>query len=306
MKRASDTIFGALAGTPISASRLRGLSRAARTFARRHPLGAVSALILLAIAIVAVAAPLIAPHDPIYVNIDHFKENPSLSFPAGTDYYGRGVLSRIIHGARISLSASFLSVLLGTTTGSIWGLSSAYIGGRFDIIGQRVLDMIMAFPALILAMIMVTGLGTGFWVVVISIAVTRIPLSTRVIRSVTLSVKENEYVLAAKAIGAGSVRVMAFHIAPQCLASFLIIATMHLGVVILIEASLGFIGVGIGPPTPTWGRMLGGAVEQVLIPHWPMVLFPGIAITITVLAFNLFGDALRDALDPRLRGTESG
>ena len=306
MKRAADTIFRTLPGTPIRASTLRGLSRSVWTFARRHPLGGLSGFVLAVVVIVALAAPLVAPHDPIYVDIDHFKETPSLSFPAGTDYYGRGVLSRIIHGARISLSVSFLAVLLGTTTGAIWGLSSAYIGGRFDIIGQRLLDMIMAFPALILAMIMVTGLGTGFWVVVIAISVTRVPLSTRVIRSVTLSVKENEYVLAAKAIGAGGVRVMAFHIAPQCLASFLIIATMHLGVVILIEASLGFIGVGIGPPTPTWGRMLGGAVEQVLIPHWPMVLFPGIAITITVLAFNLFGDALRDALDPRLRGTESG
>jgi peptide/nickel transport system permease protein len=195
------------------------------------------------------------------------------------------------------------AVLLGTTFGSIWGLASGYFGGRFDIISQRIIEFLQAFPDLILAMAIAMALGSGTTTVIIAIAVTRIPFGGRVIRSVVLSLKEMAFVEAARSLGASNLRIMAQHILPQCIAPFLILATTHLGVAIIIEASLGFLGVGIPPPTPTWGNMLSDALNAGLVPPWWLVLFPGMAITITVLAVNLFGDGVRDALDPRLRGS---
>ena len=305
-ERSEVPIIGGALATDTAVATLRRAARWTSAFARRRPLGAVSAAILLVLVLVAAAAPLIAPDDPLRPDVFNMKGEPSKIAPLGTDYQGRDLLSRVIYGARISIAVSILAILLGTTTGSIWGVGTAYIGGKFDLIGQRFLEVIMAFPALILAMILVSALGPGFWVVVIAIAATRVPYGCRVIRSVALGVKENDYVLAARAIGASQLRIMVLHIAPQCIASYLVLATAHLGVAIVIEASLGFIGVGIPPPTATWGNMLGGAVASILIPHWPLVVWPGAAITITVLAFNLFGDAIRDVLDPRLRGTSSG
>ena len=190
------------------------------------------------------------------------------------------------------------------TLGSIWGLASGFLGGRFDIISQRIIEFLQAFPDLILAMAIAMAMGSGTTTVIIAIAVTRIPFGGRVIRSVVLSLKEMSYVEAARGLGASNLRIMALHIMPQCIAPFLILATTHLGVAIIIEASLGFLGVGIPPPTPTWGNMLSDALNSGLIPPWWLVLFPGAAITITVLAFNLFGDGIRDALDPRLRGSQ--
>ena len=272
------------------------------TFAKRFPLGFVSLVILLFVAILAIVAPLAAPHDPNEVVLSERKLDPTWSHPMGTDYQGRDILSRVIYGGRVSLEIAVLSVLLGTTFGAIWGVASAFIGGRFDIISQRVLEVFMAFPALILAMVLVVGLGAGLWTVTIAIAITRLPFGVRVVRAVALSVKELTFVEAARGIGASNLRIMALHVGPQCLAAFIVLATAHLGVVIIIEASLGFLGVGIPPPTPTWGNMLGGAVANVLIPHWPLVVFPGVIITVVVLAFNFLGDAIRDAFDPKLRG----
>ena len=194
-----------------------------------------------------------------------------------------------------------LAVLLGDGVGLIWGTASGYLGGKFDIIGQRFLDLLMSFPVLILAMLLLLWLGAGVHTVIVAIAITRIPTSTRVIRSVVLGVKENIYVDAARAIGASDLRIMTLHIAPQVMAPFLILATAHLGTVIVTEASLGFLGLGIPPPTPSWGNMLGGAAS-VFKPKWWLVVFPGAAITITVLSFNMFGDSIRDVLDPKLRG----
>jgi len=154
-------------------------------------------------------------------------------------------------------------------------------------------------------MVLVIGMGAGLWAVVIAIGMTRLPFGVRVVRSVALSVKELVYVEAARAIGASNLRIMVRYIAPQCLAAYLVLATAQLGVAIVIEASLGFLGVGIPPPTPTWGNMMGGAVANVLIPHWPLVVFPGATITLVVLAFNFFGDAIRDVFDPKLRGSNS-
>jgi ABC-type dipeptide/oligopeptide/nickel transport system permease subunit len=210
----------------------------------------------------------------------------------GTDQIGRDNLSRIIYGSRASLIVAISAVLLGTTTGSLWGLASGYIGGRFDIVSQRLIEFLQAFPDLILAMAISMALGTGHGTVIVAIAITRIPFGGRIVRAVALSLKEMAYVEAARAIGSS----------PLCVAPYLILATTHLGVAIIIEAALGFLGVGIPPPTPTWGNMLAGSLTS-LVPHWWLVFFPGLAITITVLAFNLFGDGIRDTLDPRLRGT---
>ena len=272
-------------------------------FSQRNPVGAISGLAILVIVFVAVFAPYVATHHPTeYADFSALREAPGPSHWMGTDDIGRDLYSRVVHGARISLFVALVAVLVGDLIGAAWGVASGYIGGRLDIYSQRFLELMMSFPTLILAMILVLAMGAGVWTVIVAISITRIPLSVRVIRSVTLSVKENAYVDAAQAIGASSGRVMVRHIAPQCVAPWLVLATAHLGSVIILEASLGFLGVGVPMPTATWGNMLGGPVAAGLIPRWWMVVFPGLAITVTVLAFNLFGDSIRDALDPKLRG----
>ncbi len=272
-------------------------------FSQRNPVGAISGLAIIVIVFVAVFAPYVATHHPTeYADFRALREAPGPAHWMGTDDIGRDLFSRVVYGARISLFVALVAVLVGDLIGAAWGIASGYIGGRLDIYSQRFLELMMSFPTLILAMILVLAMGAGVWTVIVAISITRIPLSVRVIRSVTLSVKENAYVDAAQAIGASSGRVMVRHIAPQCVAPWLVLATAHLGSVIILEASLGFLGVGVPMPTATWGNMLGGPVAAGLIPRWWMVVFPGLAITVTVLAFNLFGDSIRDALDPKLRG----
>ena len=276
--------------------------RSLRTFARRNPLSAFWGCVALFIVGVAILAPFIAPYDPLKANFRRMSKPPDSDNYFGTDQIGRDNLSRVIYGSRVSLVIAIAAVLLGTTTGSLWGLASGYIGGSFDIASQRVIEFLQSFPDLILAMAISMALGTGQGTVIVAIAVTRIPFGGRIVRAVALSLKELAYVEAARAIGAAPLRIMARHILPQCVAPYLILATTHLGVAIIIEAALGFLGVGIPPPTPTWGNMLAGSLTS-LVPHWWLVFFPGLAITITVLAFNLLGDGIRDTLDPRLRGT---
>ena len=277
---------------------LRGL----RTFARRNPLSAFWGCVAALIILVAILAPLIAPYDPLKANFRRMAKAPDSENYFGTDQIGRDNLSRVIYGARASLIVAISAVLLGTTTGSLWGLASGYIGGSFDIVSQRLIEFLQAFPDLILAMAISMALGAGHSTVIVAIAITRIPFGGRIVRAVALSLKEMAYVEAARAIGSSPLRIMARHILPQCVAPYLILATTHLGVAIIIEAALGFLGVGIPPPTPTWGKMLAGSLTS-LVPHWWLVFFPGLTITVTVLAFNLLGDGIRDTLDPRLRGT---
>ena len=279
-----------------------GVLRGLRRFAGKQPVGTASGVVLAVIILLAVASPLIAPYNPIEGHFTAINDPPDSEYLLGTDRVGRDVLSRVVYGARISLLVAFVAVLVGDTLGAMWGIASGYLGGKFDIYSQRIIELLLAFPTLILAMVLLLGLGAGVFTVLLAIAITRIPLSVRVIRSVSLSVKENSYVEAARAIGASDVRIMGLHIAPQCLAPWLVLVTAQLGGVIVLEASLGFLGVGVPAPTATWGNMLGGAVAATLKPEWWLVIFPGLAITVTVLAFNLFGDSIRDALDPRLRG----
>ena len=271
-------------------------------FARRSPLSAFWGVVAVAIIIVAVAAPLIAPYQPLRSDFRHMTKAPDALHWFGTDQIGRDTLTRVIYGSRASLAVAFGAVLLGTTFGALWGLASGFFGGRFDIISQRIIEFLQSFPDLILAMAIAMALGAGTGTVIVAIAITRIPFGGRIIRTVVLSLKELAYVEAARGLGASNMRLMVRHILPQCIAPYLILATTHLGVAIIIEASLGFLGVGIPPPMPTWGNMLADALNSGLVPPWWLVLFPGAAITVTVLAFNLLGDGIRDVLDPRLRG----
>jgi ABC-type dipeptide/oligopeptide/nickel transport system permease subunit len=251
----------------------------------------------------AVTAQFIAPHDPLMANFRQMAKPPNEANWFGTDQVGRDVLSRVIHGSQTSLSIAVAAVVLGTTLGALWGLACGFFGGRFDNLSQRAMEFMQSFPDLILAMAIAMALGAGTGTVIVAIAITRIPFGGRVIRSVVLSIKEMPFVEAARGLGASDSRLMFRHILPQCIAPYLILATAHLGVAIIIEASLGFLGVGIPPPTPTWGNMLADSLNAGLVPPWWLVLFPGLAITITVLAFNLLGDGIRDMLDPRLRGS---
>jgi ABC-type dipeptide/oligopeptide/nickel transport system permease subunit len=294
--------------TPASAIRAapsgwRRTTHALSVFARRSPMSALWGLVALAIVAMAVAAPALAPYDPLKSNFRVMTKPPSADHYFGTDQIGRDTLSRVIWGSRSSLTVAVFAVLIGTTSGALWGLACGFFGGRFDIASQRAIEFMQSFPDLVLAMAIAMALGAGTGTVIVAIAITRIPFGGRVIRSVALSLKELPFVEAARGLGASNTRLMFRHILPQCVAPFLILATTHLGVAIIIEASLGFLGVGIPPPTPTWGNMLSDALNSGLVPPWWLVLFPGVAITITVLAFNLLGDGIRDLLDPRLRGS---
>jgi len=278
--------------------RLRPLAR----FVRSSPLGTIAAVLLIGLILVAIFADQLAPYDPLVADYSVSRSAPTAQHVFGADQLGRDTLSRIIHGARVSLFVALVSVVLGDTVGLLWGIASGYLGGKIDLVSQRILDTLLSFPGLILAMLLLVGLGAGLHTVIIAIAVTRIPLATRVIRSVVLSLRHLAFVEAARGLGASNVRVMALHILPQCIAPFLVIVSANIGVAITTEAALSFLGIGVPPPTPTWGNMLGGVLAESFKPPWWLVVYPGVSLTLTVLAANLFGDAIRDYLDPRLRG----
>jgi ABC-type dipeptide/oligopeptide/nickel transport system permease subunit len=295
--------FGELqAKTEPNRSLVTRIGNALWRFARRSPLSAFWGAVALTIVVIAITAPEVAPYAPLKSDFRHMTKPPDAVHYFGTDQIGRDTLSRVIYGSRASLGVAFGAVLLGTTLGAAWGLASGFLGGKFDLISQRVIEFLQSFPDLILAMAIAMALGAGIGTVIVAIAITRIPFGGRIIRAVVMSLKETAYVEAARGLGASNLRLMVRHILPQCIAPYLILATTHLGVAIIIEASLGFLGVGIPPPMPTWGNMLADALNSGLVPPWWLVLFPGAAITLTVLAFNLLGDGIRDELDPRLRG----
>ena len=277
-----------------------------RVLIRRKPLGAISAVILCGLIATAALAPLIAPYDPYRFNLNERGlpirlQPPDTKFFFGTDTHGRDVLSRIIYGARVSLIVGFLSVAIGTLAGTLIGLVSGYWEGSIDQALQRLVDTLMAFPGIVLALAVLSVFGQSLPNVILVIGLVIAPGASRVVRGTVLSVKHNIYVDAARAAGASSWRIILRHILPNVFAPILIIASVWLGNAIVIEAALSFLGLGTPPPTPTWGGMLSGEGRRSLETAPYLAIFPGLAISIVVLAFNMFGDAVRDLLDPRLR-----
>jgi len=273
-----------------------------RRFIRSSRLGAIAAAIIVGVGLVAILAPVLAPFPPLEADYAATQQGPTARHLLGTDHLGRDTLSRIIFGTRVTLAVSIASVVLGASIGLVWGVAAGYTGRTVDIASQRLVEILMAFPTLILAMLLMVSLGAGLLTVVIAVGVSQIPLATRITRSVVLSVKETAYVEAARCAGATPSRIMLRHVSPQCLAPLMVIATVNLGAAIFTEAALSFLGVGVPPPTPSWGNMLGGVLAQSFSPPWWLVVFPGLAIAATVMAANLLGDALRDFFDPRTRG----
>jgi ABC-type dipeptide/oligopeptide/nickel transport system permease subunit len=269
-------------------------------FARRSPVPALWGVVAVVMVLMGVFASVVSPADPLRPNPLARAQEPSRQHSLGTDFIGRDVLSRIVHGTKWSLFVAVTSVLLGTTLGALWGIASAFFGGTFDLLGQRLGEVLLSFPPILLALLLASALGASTFTVILSIAATRVAYGMRIIRSQGLVVKEIQYVEAARSLGSSSWRIIFRHIAPQCIGPYLVLITTSLGIAIVLEATLGFLGAGIPPPTPTWGNMLGDAASM-LIPKWHLVVFPGLAIVIAALAFNQFGDGLRDALDPRLR-----
>ncbi|MFH1141031.1 MAG: ABC transporter permease [Chloroflexota bacterium] len=271
-------------------------------FFRFYPLGAFGLVICIIMIILGLFGQWIAPYDPNVVDADVRLTGPSSSHWFGTDELGRDVMSRIIRGAAVSLRVSFFAIGIGTCGGYVLGAISGYMGGMFDLLVQRFVDMMMAMPGLLLAMTIVAVLGPGLPQVIMALSFSFFFGPVRVSRGVVLSIKENAYVDAGRVIGASQLRMLVRHIIPNAMAPFLIVASTALGAAVLAEASLSYLGLGVPPPHPSWGRALSGsAAIYAQVAPWT-VISPGVAIMLLVLGFNLFGDALRDIWDPRLRG----
>lgn len=267
----------------------------------RHPLGAAGAIIIAVLAFGALFADLITVYDPLRTDSSISLARPTLAHWMGADFMGRDIYSRIVYGARISLAVGLGSTALGCLFGVAIGLSSGYIGGWYDLVVQRLIDILQALPILVLALVMAAALGPSLQNTIIAIAIPLIPSVARVIRSNTLALREMPFVEAAKATGMSEFRIAVRHVLPNTLAPLIVLATAQLGAAILTEASLSFLGLGIPEPHPSWGRMLSeSAAEYVRTAPW-LVIFPGLAISLTVFGTNLVGDAARDILDPRQR-----
>jgi len=271
-------------------------------FVRKKPLGAAGGALMLVMLITALFAEVLQTHDPIATNAAYTLGRPNLAHLLGTDHLGRDIYSRIVHGARVSLVVGVASTVLGSVLGGIIGLLSGYIGGTTDLVTQRVLDILQGLPLLVLALVMSAALGPSVQNVVIAISIPIIPRAARVIRSSVLSIREMQYVEAARSLGVQHLRIAFRHILPNTIGPFIVLCTAQLGSAILVEATLSYLGLGVPEPYPSWGRMLSVSAAEYAqkAPH--LVLFPGLAISLAVFGSNLLGDALRDTLDPRLRG----
>jgi peptide/nickel transport system permease protein len=270
--------------------------------AQRYMLGTAGLVIMVMFVLAAIFADVICRFSPLDVDSAHALAAPNAQHWLGTDSFGRDVWSRIIHGARISLAVGIGSTALGSSIGVTVGLASGYLSGWVDLVFQRVTDILQALPLLVLALVMTAALGPSLPNVIIAIAIPLIPTVSRVIRANTLALREQPFVEAARSIGMSDMRIALRHVLPNTLAPLIVLATAQLGSTILTEASLSFLGLGIPEPFPSWGRMLSeSAAEYVRTAPW-LVIFPGVAISLAVFGTNLFGDALRDILDPRQRG----
>ena len=283
------------------APRLSALEEVVK-FIREKPLGAAGALIIVGMFAAALFAGTLTPYDPYRADYGAQFARPNAEHWFGTDEFGRDVLTRVLHGARIALFVGFTASLAGCTLGGLLGAVSAFLGGKVDLLLERVMDVLLAFPQLILALAVASILGPAVQNVTIAVAIPLIPRAARVVRATALSVKENVYVEAVSALGASRRRVVLQHILPNVVAPYIIMVTAQLGTAILAEAALSYLGLGAAEPTPSWGLMLSGSASAYAEKAPWIALFPGIAISLAVFGFNLFGDSLRDALDPKLRG----
>jgi len=269
---------------------------------RRNRLAIIGLVVLVALYLVAVLAPFIAPYDPIaqrdIVRTGYL--SPSLEHPLGTDRFGRDVLSRILYGARISLSIGFLATAISITLGTLLGAVAGYFGGKVDAAIMRFTDMVLSFPRLILLILIVSLFSPGLGIIIVVLGLTQWPGTTRIVRGDVLSLREREFIQAARALGFSRARVILRHLIPNVLAPVIVTATLGIGNTIVLEAGLSFLGIGVQAPTPSWGNMVNEGRDN-LINAWWVATFPGLTIVMVVLAFNLVGDGLRDALDPRLR-----
>jgi peptide/nickel transport system permease protein len=282
---------------PPRRSRLHGLWQ----FCRQNPLGAAGGLVVIVMIAMAALAETVTFYDPTRNNFGAMLEPPSADYWLGTDQFGRDLFTRIVYGARTALLVGFVSAVVGATIGLILGVASAYFGGWFDLVLQRFMDVVMAFPLVILALAVVSIFGTGTMNVILAITIPFIPRCARVVRSSALAVREMPYIDAARACGFSNTRIVLRHMVPNVMAPYLVMITAFVGQAILIEASLSFLGLGVQEPVPAWGLMLrGGAQEYAESAPW-VAIYPGIAISLAVFGFNLFGDALRDWLDPRMK-----
>lgn len=308
--RAGESLV--LAPIPLEGAARPGLGPALATFARRKPLGVIGGVILVVLVATAILGPAIAPFDPYETHVPYKYAGPGTiyeptgqRFWLGADQLGRDTLSRLIYGARVSLYVSLVSVGVGVTLGAFVGIVSAYFGGAVDLVVQRAVDSLMAFPAIILALAIVALAGVSLRNVILALIVLLAPAAARVVRAQALAVKEMDYIQAARAAGAGPWRAIFQHMVPNCAAPYIVFATANLGYAVVVEAALSFLGVGTPPDVPSWGGMLSITGQKyVEVSPW-LVVFPSVVVSLTVFGFNLLGDALRDVLDPRLRGEEA-
>jgi peptide/nickel transport system permease protein len=299
MAIASEVEVVAAADFPLQ--RRTGLYAVGRA-AHKNPAGAAAGVLCILLVFLAILGPTVAPHDANRIDFGYLR-SPSLDHPMGTDNLARDMFSRIIYGARNSLGIAFAAIALSTLAGIVLGITSGYFGGALDLGVSRIIDIALAYPALILVIFLVTIFGRDFLTIALAISIILMPGVTRVVRSATIGVRHLQYIEAATAIGSSQLRIMYRHILPNIAAPIIVIASLNIGLAILIEAALSFLGLGVSSAlNPSWGRMLQETRPSWQLGWWTM-MFPGLAISLAVLAFNIFGDALRDALDPRLRGS---
>jgi len=294
----SGTALGALR----EPRRLPAFWAAGVKLVKTKPLGAFGGAVLVAMVLLALFAEAVAPYPPDEIDVLVALKGPSAEHLLGTDNYGRDVLSRVIYGARVSLSVGVGVVIVVTVLATLLGTLSGYFGGRFDILLQRVVDAFLSFPTVILALSIMSVLPPGVLSVIIALSIRQTLGDSRTIRSAVLSVREQQYIEAARALGCANGRILSLHVLPNIMAPLIVVASLILGVAIIVEATLSFLGYGVPPPNPTWGGMLSGDGRQFMLRQPWMAFAPGLALSLAVFGVNVFGDALRDVLDPRLRG----
>jgi len=287
-------------GTGLSGARRRVPGGLAGQLLRR-PLGAAALLVTVLVFSAAALAPIVAPFDPEAIHSDHVLSPPGWPFIMGTDDFGRDIFSRVVYGGRVSLVVGIAAVGLGVSLGAAVGLVSGYLGGWFDLLVQRAIDALMSLPTLILALAIVAMLGTSVRNVILAVGIALLPGTARVVRSVALGIKEEPFIEAARVVGCTHRRIILRHLLPNAFGPLMVVATASLGSAVVAEAALSFLGLGTPPPTPSWGQMMTGSARTYIVTAPWLAFFPGLVLSLLVLAINLLGDTLRDILDPRLR-----